>query len=89
MSNEAFARKLGIAVRTVANWRAQLDLVPMPEMQQLLDATLSAATADEKTRFFAQHTAPPVRQGALADTAAEPVRTLTVAVAIVADRSGY
>ena len=40
MTNEGFANHLGIAVRTVATWHADPDVVPRPEVQQLLDTSL-------------------------------------------------
>jgi 8-oxo-dGTP diphosphatase len=86
LSNEAFARKLGIAVRTVAKWRAQPDLVQVAEMQQILDAALASASAEEKARFFAQYvqSSPEVRVLTDQPSAAQ---TLTVAIAIVANDS--
>src|ERR1700691_3490375 len=51
MTNEAFAEKLGTAVRTVAKWNAQPDVVPVAEMQRALDTTLSRASAEERARF--------------------------------------
>lgn len=51
LTNEAFAKRLGTAVRTVAKWNAQPDIEPTPEMQAALD-TLLASTSDEvKARF--------------------------------------
>lgn len=51
MTNEAFAAHLGIAVRTVATWSAQPDIVPRPDMQQVLDTTLERAGDAVKRRF--------------------------------------
>lgn len=51
MTNEAFAEKLGTAVRTVAKWNAQPDVVPVSELQRALDTTLSRASAEERARF--------------------------------------
>src|SRR3954465_2987492 len=48
LTNESFAQKLGTATRTVANWNADPDLVPVTEMQRALDTLL------EKTREGAQ-----------------------------------
>lgn len=53
MSNETFAAKLGIGVRTVAAWHQKPDLRPRPEMQQVLDAALAGVSADVKERFTA------------------------------------
>jgi hypothetical protein len=51
MSNEAFAARLGIGVRTVASWHQKSDLRPRPEMQQLLDTALAQAPAAAGERF--------------------------------------
>jgi DNA-binding transcriptional regulator YiaG len=32
MTNESFAQYLGVAVRTVANWRKQPEIIPIPAM---------------------------------------------------------
>ena len=50
MTNEAFAEKLGTAVRTVAKWNAQPDVVPVSELQRALDTTLSRASAEERAQ---------------------------------------
>lgn len=51
LSNEAFADRLGIGVRTVAAWHQKPTLRPRPEMQQLLDTTLEQAPAPVRARF--------------------------------------
>ena len=51
MTNEAFAQHLGTAVRTVAKWNAQPDVVPVSELQRALDTALSRASAEERARF--------------------------------------
>jgi hypothetical protein len=51
MTNEAFAQHLGTAVRTVAKWNAQPDLVPVSELQSALDTALSRASAEQRARF--------------------------------------
>ncbi|NYE74236.1 hypothetical protein BKA15_005565 [Microlunatus parietis] len=51
LSNEAFAARLGIAVRTVANWHAKPAVVPVPVMQQILDTAHRDADEDERARF--------------------------------------
>jgi len=51
LTNEAMATKLGTAVRTVAKWNAEPDLVQSPELQRALDTLLAAATIDDKRRF--------------------------------------
>ncbi len=51
MSNESFAERLQIGVRTVAVWHQNPQVTPRPAIQQLLDATLTRASADAKERF--------------------------------------
>ena len=51
LSNETFAERLGIGVRTVAAWHQKPTLRPRPEMQQLLDTALEQASQSIKTRF--------------------------------------
>ncbi len=51
MTNESFAQHLGTAVRTVAKWNAQPDLVPVSELQRALDTALSHASDTEQARF--------------------------------------
>jgi tetratricopeptide (TPR) repeat protein len=51
MTNEAFAGHLGAAVRTVAKWEAQPEIVLSPPMQEVLDAALTQATDSARARF--------------------------------------
>jgi hypothetical protein len=51
MTNEAFAGHLGVAVRTVAYWRARPDVVPLPSMQEILDTAFARAPADARQLF--------------------------------------
>jgi 8-oxo-dGTP diphosphatase len=51
MTNEAFANHLGIALRTVATWHADPDVVPRAEMQQLLDEVYETASPAVRKRF--------------------------------------
>ena len=43
MTNESFAEYLGVAVRTVACWRKQPEIIPRPAIQETLDAALERA----------------------------------------------
>lgn len=74
MTNEAFANHLGIAVRTVATWHAQPDIVPRPEMQQALDTILERA-GETVRRRFALLSRPP--------TIVPEAQALRVAIAVV------
>jgi hypothetical protein len=51
LTNEALAEQLGTAVRTVAKWNADADLVPVPDMQRALDTMLSRAPEAAQARF--------------------------------------
>ncbi len=51
LTNEGFAARLGTAVRTVAKWSAEPNLVPVPELQRALDTLLSQAPDDARARF--------------------------------------
>lgn len=51
MSNEGFAAHLGVAVRTVANWRARPEVVPRPAAQEILDAALARAPGNAQEQF--------------------------------------
>ncbi|NUR26618.1 MAG: XRE family transcriptional regulator [Catenulispora sp.] len=51
MTNEAFATRLGAAVRTVAYWEAKPDTVPSPALQEVLDRALADADDVVQRRF--------------------------------------
>ena len=51
LSNQAFAARLRIGVRTVAGWHQKPAMRPRPEMQRLLDTVLSQASAEARDRF--------------------------------------
>jgi hypothetical protein len=53
LSNEAFARRLGIGVRTVAGWHKKPTLRPQSGMQEILDTALEQASPAVKERFAA------------------------------------
>lgn len=73
MTGESFARRLGVAPRTVASWHANPDVVPMNEIQSALDTLLEKALPPVRLRF-ARLAQPP------ADTTAQALR---VAIAVV------
>ncbi|WP_329570095.1 NUDIX hydrolase [Kitasatospora sp. NBC_01266] len=73
-TNEGFAGRLGIGLRTVATWHADPELVPRTEMRQLLDQILETAPPAVQKRF------------ALLTTEASPQtagQALCVAIAVV------
>jgi 8-oxo-dGTP diphosphatase len=51
LSNTDYARHLGVATRTVANWRARPASVLMPETQRILDTALARAPFQAGARF--------------------------------------
>ena len=51
LTNQTFAHRLGVSVRAVAKWNAIPHLVPIPELQRVLDTALSQAPADAQHRF--------------------------------------
>lgn len=76
MSNEEFAGRLGVAVRTVAGWHQAPGIAPRPEMQRALDTTLDGASDTVRRRF--QLLARPAGQAA--------AQALRVAIAVVQHR---
>ncbi|WP_110079041.1 NUDIX hydrolase [Actinokineospora spheciospongiae] len=79
LTNEGYARRLGMAVRTVANWRANPDLKLSAETQQILDRTLAGADREARARFFALQNNSPIDPSEIRTSA----QTLTVAIAVV------
>jgi hypothetical protein len=57
MTNESFAEYLGVAVRTVACWRKQPEIIPRPAIQETLDAALERAPDRARAQFalLAEH----------------------------------
>lgn len=51
LTNEAFAARLGIGLRTVTEWHQKPTRRPQSEMRQLLDTALGQAPADVQARF--------------------------------------
>jgi len=52
LTNETFARHLGVSVRAVAKWHALPHLVPVIELQRALDTVLSRAGNEARQRFL-------------------------------------
>lgn len=50
-TNEDFANRLGVAVRTVASWHQRPDTVPRAEIQEALDTIYERATPSVLRRF--------------------------------------
>ncbi|MFD5419455.1 NUDIX hydrolase [Streptomyces sp. NPDC127069] len=73
LGNQAFADHLGVALRTVAGWHAQPDLVPRHDIQSALDTVYEKAPAAVHARF--------ARFATQAETAT--AQALRVAIAVV------
>lgn len=73
MTQEEFAEHLGVAVRTIAAWRANPDLVPQLETQRILDTAYRKAGEDVRRRFI--HLSRPAAQA--------DAQALRVAIAVV------
>jgi hypothetical protein len=96
MSNEAFAERLGINVRTIAGWHQKPARRPNSEMQQFLDTALSQASPEAKKRFVllighpgqfmapatASHAATPEDVGAVAEAERRLVSDRNIANAL-------
>ncbi|MFF8589995.1 NUDIX domain-containing protein [Streptomyces sp. NPDC015220] len=52
MTQEQFAGKLGVSVRSVAAWRASPTMVPQPETQRILDTAYRRAGDAVRRRFI-------------------------------------
>ena len=78
MTQEEFAGRLGVSVRSVANWHASPNMVPQRETQRILDTAYERAGDAVRRRFIHLSRAPAVEPEAQA---------LRVAIAVVR-RSG-
>lgn len=74
MTQEEFAGKLGVSVRSVAAWRANPNMTPQPETQRILDTTYGMAGDAVRRRFI--HLSRPAQQQPEA-------QALRVAIAVV------
>lgn len=66
MTNEQFADRLGVAVRTVAAWHQDLEIVPRADMQQILDVAYERASQAVQKRFALLNRATAPTRGAQA-----------------------
>ncbi|QIP87608.1 NUDIX domain-containing protein [Streptomyces sp. Tu 2975] len=73
MTNQAFADRLGVNLRTVATWHSRPGIVPRTEIQAALDTMLERADASVRLRF---------RDG-LRPATAVTAQALRVAIAVV------
>jgi tetratricopeptide (TPR) repeat protein len=83
MSNVTYAARLGIGVRTVADWHADPTMRPRPETQRILDTALKQASPEERARFAAL-----TGQTATAQDAGADPRTPVVSVQLPAAAAG-
>lgn len=72
-TNEEFAQRLGVAVRTVASWHSTPATVPRREIQRALDTLHEQVTPAERNRFSAL----------LHPNGAAQAQALRVAIAVV------
>jgi 8-oxo-dGTP pyrophosphatase MutT (NUDIX family) len=79
LTNDAYARQLGLAVRTVANWHENPDVTPRNSVQKLLDGALRDAPASARAQFAALTASP----AADPPDEPDPARRMRVAVGIV------
>lgn len=86
LTNEAFAKQLGVAVRTVATWHEKPALTPRTEMQQLLDTVYEQATDAARSRF-ARLAGDAIPSPGPPSAEATTGHVLTVAIAIVTNNS--
>lgn len=90
LSNDAYARRLGIGLRTVAAWHQMPDRTPNTEMQRLLATALEKAPAAARSRFSTALQVMGDQASTEASTRGQDstsAYTLTVAIAIVRDDS--
>lgn len=74
MTQEEFASRLGVSVRSVAAWRASPNMIPQNETQRILDTAYERAS-DAVRRRFIHLSRPPESQAA--------AQALRVAIAVV------
>ena len=72
MSNQAFAGRLGVAVRTVAYWRQRPEMVPTVALQAVLDTILDDAPERVKAQFAHRVAQPPREPEGRVDPAGIP-----------------
>jgi hypothetical protein len=83
LSNQAFAGKLGINVRTVTGWHQRPGIRPYSEIQQILDSALAQAPPEVRERFATMTSEP---TGA-AETGPEDDRRADAERRLLADRN--
>jgi 8-oxo-dGTP diphosphatase len=74
LTNEAFAERLGISVRTVASWHRDVEVTPRQELQAVLDTAFERATDSARERYSL------LLASAVAPSAAQALR---VAIAVI------
>lgn len=88
MTIEAFAEKLGVGQRTVAEWNRKPEMRPSVQMQQILDLALDHATDNVKARFASLINAidaPASEHDGGASVTAQPMRVV-IAIVIAGDQ---
>lgn len=59
LTNEQYAERLGVAVRTVSRWHALPDGVPRKDMQEVLETAYERAPEKARARFELNFPPPP------------------------------
>jgi hypothetical protein len=67
LSNEAFAQRLGVGLRTVSGWHQKPTLRPQSGMQEILDTVIERASPAVKARFAALTSESPEQGNAATD----------------------
>lgn len=75
MTQEQFAGRLGVSVRSVANWHASPNMIPQRETQRILDTAYEMAGDAVRRRFIHLSRIPPPQQ--------PEAQALRVAIAVV------
>jgi 8-oxo-dGTP diphosphatase len=76
VTNEQFARKLGVSPRTVAAWHADPEVTPREEFQQILDTAFEKAPEQVRARY---------EQLAAGPRPGQDAQALRVAIAVIVD----
>ena len=82
LTNEGFAARLGVSVRTIAAWHADPAVVPRTEMQQVLDTALEKAPEAARRRF-ALLVGPATARGRSGGEPEAGAQVLRVAISVV------
>jgi 8-oxo-dGTP diphosphatase len=83
LTHERFASELGVALRTVTTWHSRPDSVVRKGLQPQLDRLYETGDDGVRARFAAELSR--TETAAATNESADPVATLTIAIALVVD----